>query len=141
MGGGGRLSAIEEGADDDADGVSGRSQSTYAGSEFSSALSNASTCASSELWLARSETEEEALRGLRARKSAASRHMVDSSPPRERLVAAESRNAAAGGALGGGAHLTPGASCVLGGRSGPSIRFPTPRPTESLASRMAQQRR
>ena len=97
-----------------------------------SALSNASTCASTELWLGRSMTEEEALRGARARQAAASRNLLSTSPPRECFDSAR----------GYPTHITPGASTAVSHRSGNMhVRFPTPRPTESLASRMAQQRR
>ena len=95
-----------------------------------SALSNASTCTSSELWLARCRTDEAALCGARARHYASGSNVLEHSPPKERFDPAQ-----------GCPDLTPGASYTCGSRGGAAVRFPTPRPEESLASRMAQQRR
>jgi hypothetical protein len=118
-----------EDVEDDSMAASGRSLSAL--SDLS-ALSNASTGTSigSELWLARSLTDEDALRAARARQTAAARQLGQSiSPPHERFDPAQ-----------GVPTVGPGASAAAG-LCGPHVRFPTPRPTESLASRMAQQRR
>ena len=94
----------------------------------SSALSNASTQGSSELVLARAVTEDELLRDFRARQFAAGRHAYEHSPPRERLRGSANSNLGASSSTG-----SPSAATL--------VHSPTPRPQESLATRMAQQRR
>ena len=93
----------------------------------SSAWSNASTQGSSELLLARAVTEDELLRGFRARQFAAGRHAYEHSPPRERLRGSANSNLGASSSTG-----SPSAATL--------VHSPTPRPQESLATRMAQQR-
>ena len=94
----------------------------------SSAWSNASTQGSSELLLARAVTEDELLRGFRARQFAAGRHAYEHSPPRERLHGSANSN------LGASSSTDSPSAATL-------VHSPTPRPQESLATRMAQQRR
>jgi len=120
----GSMGSITEGDDEEEAAEDGGGRSNGTGRTDASMLSNASTIKSAELTLGRSTSEEETLELVKRNRQQAAGTAVAPATRAQRVV-----HPAVSGAQGGG-------------RTGEQrVHLPTPRPNESLASRMAQQRR
>jgi len=120
----GSMGSITEGDDEEEAAEDGGGRSNGTGRTDASMLSNASTIKSAELTLGRSTSEEEALELMKRNRQQAAGTVAAPATRAQRVV-----------------H--PAVSGPQGvGRTGEQrVHLPTPRPNESLASRMAQQRR